>query len=92
MNVGSIQKPVGSLEILVHLYRNDKATITNLINDARLCQRTTYSALTNLLDQRLISKETTNGFPICKYYKLTQKGHTVAMHLDTIERVLAIEG
>jgi predicted transcriptional regulator len=91
MNVASIQKPVGSLEILVHLYRRDRATITNLIKEAKLNQRTTYSALSSLMSQELICQETSNGFPICKYYRLTEKGEDIAIHLDTIEKILTIE-
>ena len=88
MNIKNLQKPVGSLEILVHLHRNDKATITQLINKAGLNQRTTYSALGKLLEQELICHEESNGFPVCKYYELTDKGKPVAKHLDTVDKLL----
>ncbi len=88
MNVGTIGKPVGSLDILVHLLRNEKATVTNLITDAGLNQRTTYSAISSLLEQNLICQEVDNGFPVCKYYKLTNRGKAIAVHLDTIDGLL----
>ena len=49
--IGTLEKPIGTLKILVHLHNNEKATITNLIKDVRLNQRTTYSALEQLSTQ-----------------------------------------
>jgi len=88
MKIGNIQKPVGSLEILVHLHRNEKATITDLITKADLNQRTAYSALSKLQEQNLIKQKVGNGFPQHKYYGLTRKGRVVAGHLDTVDRLL----
>jgi predicted transcriptional regulator len=90
-NIGAIGKPVGTLEILVHLYRAQKVTVTNLIKDAGLNQRTAYSALSNLLDKDLVCQEIGDGFPICKYYSLTRKGKTIAGHLDTVDKLLVEE-
>jgi len=89
MKISCIQKPVGSLEILVHLHRNEKATISNLISEAGLNQRTTYSALARLQNLGLVSQKVVGEFPVSKYYGLTRKGKMVAMHLDTIEGMLA---
>ncbi|MCK5024389.1 MAG: winged helix-turn-helix transcriptional regulator [Thermoplasmata archaeon] len=88
MNIKKLQKPVCSLEILVHLHRNEKATITQLIKQGELNQRTTYSALGKLLDQELICHEESNGFPVCKYYELTDKGKPVAKHLNAVDKLL----
>lgn len=88
MKIGSIEKPVGSLGILVHLHRNEKATVTNLIKDAGLNQITTYSALTKLQKQGLIHQEVATGFPLSKYYKLTGKGKKIAEHLEEIDNML----
>ena len=87
-NIKNLQKPVGSLEILVHLHRNKKATITQLITQAGMNQRTTYSALDKLLEQQLISIEMSAGFPVHKYYGLTEKGKPIARHLNTVDKLL----
>lgn len=87
-NIGAIGKPVGTLEILVHLYRAQKATVTNLIRDAGLNQRTAYSALSNLLDHDLVCQEISDRFPLSKYYALTKRGKAVAGHLATVEKLL----
>ena len=89
--IGALEKPVGSLQILVHLHKNEKATITNLIKDAELNQRTTYSALDSLQAQGLVCQEKTNGFPISKYYKLTEKGNKVAEQLGVVALMLVGE-
>jgi len=72
--IGHLEKPVGTLQILVHLYNNKKATITSLIRNEQLNQRTTYSALSKLQKSGLIFQEESMGFPVCKYYFLTEKG------------------
>ncbi len=88
MNINTIGKPVGSLEILVHLHRNDKTTVTNLIKEEGLNQRTTYSAISSLLEQELICLEVDKGFPVCKYYMLTKRGKAIAGHLDSVDRLI----
>jgi len=90
-NIKNIQKPVGSLEILVHLHRNKKATITELITQGGMNQRTTYSALGKLQEHQLISVEMSGGFPVCKYYELTDKGKPVAKHLSAVDKLLLPE-
>ncbi len=88
MNIRNIGKPRGTLEILVHLHRNEKTTITWLIRDVGLNQRTTYSAIENLQSQKLITQKVGNGFPVYKYYKLTKKGKGIAEHLDQVDNLL----
>ena len=89
MNIKQIQKPAGSLEILVHLHRNKKATVTQLIHDAGLNQRSTYSALDKLTAQNLIRQDVSRGrFPLAKYYELTDKGKPVARGLNRVDKLL----
>lgn len=87
--LAAIEKPVGSMKILLYLHRNQKATITNLLRRENLNQRTTYSALGNLQKHGLISQVETIEFPICKYYFLTDKGKRVAKQLDAVASSLA---
>ena len=72
----------------MHLHRNKKATITELVSLAGLNQRTTYSALDRLLEQDLISHEMSGEFPIYKYYELTTRGKPIARHLNTVDKLL----
>ena len=86
--LGKLEKPVGTMKILVHLRNNEKTTITKLLKAENLNQRTTYSALDKLQSQGLIFQEESLGFPVCKYYFLTDKGHEVAQHLEVVASAL----
>ena len=77
------------MKILLYLHRHEKATITNLLKRQKLNQRTTYSALGKLQEEGLVFQETGMGFPIYKYYFLTDKGKVVAEQLDMVATVLA---
>jgi DNA-binding MarR family transcriptional regulator len=84
-----IEKPVGSMKILMYLHQHDKATITNLLRRQNLNQRTTYSALGKLQKEGLIIQKNSMGFPVCKYYFLTDKGRAVAEQLFVVASTLA---
>lgn len=87
--LSTLEKPVGSMKILLYLHRHEKATITNLLKKQNLNQRTTYSALGKLQNEGLVFQEESMGFPLCKYYFLTDKGKVVAEQLDMVAAVLA---
>jgi len=91
MAIGNIEKPMGSLKILVHLFKNEKSTITTMLKEIDLNQRTAYAALKKLSSEELIDVEINTGFPIRKYYKLTSKGKRVANHLQKVDSLLGIE-
>ena len=88
-NIGLLEKPVGTMKILVHIHRNEKTTITGLLKNEQLNQRTTYSALEKLQERGLIFQEESLGFPLCKYYFLTDKGKEVAKKLELVAGALA---
>ena len=86
--LSAIEKPVGSMKILLYLYQHEKTTITNLLKREQLNQRTTYSALGKLQKEGLVFQEESMGFPLCKYYFLTDKGKVVAQQLDRVASIL----
>ena len=88
MTIEDIEKPVGSLKILVHLFRNEQSTITTMLKEADLNQRTAYAALRKLSDEELIEAEISAGFPVRKYYRLTPKGKGIANHLAKVDSML----
>ena len=90
-SLDSLQKPAGTMKILAYLHNKEKATITNLINDADLNQKTTYSALEKLQDCELVCMEKSTGFPVYKYYMLTEKGKKVAEKVGALAYVLSGE-
>ncbi len=82
MSLKFIQKPTGQLQILVYLYKNEKASDKFIKHGIGLNPKTAASALTNLVNLKLI-RELSN-----KNYKLTKKGKQVAEHLDRIEKLM----
>ncbi len=82
MSLKSIQKPAGQLQILVYLYINEKAPDKFIRHRIGLNPKTAASALTNLVNLKLI-RELSN-----ENYKLTKKGKQVAEHLDRIEELM----
>ena len=84
-----LEKPVGTMKILVHLHLNEKATITGLLKSESLNQRTTYSALEKLQKEGLIFQKDSTGFPLSKHYFLTSKGKIVAKQLKKVAGTLA---
>jgi predicted transcriptional regulator len=88
MAISNIEKPVGSLKILIYLFHNEKSTITTMLKDNDMNQRTAYAAIKNLVGEDLITSEVNIGFPVRKYYKLTLKGKTIATHLDKVDCLL----
>ena len=81
-NNAILEKPVETMMILVHLYQNEKTTITQLLKDERLNQQTSYSALVKLQKEGLVIQKEKQGFPLYKYYLLTEKGKIVAEKLE----------
>ncbi len=81
------KKPVGALEILIHLHKK-KATVSNLVRDVELNQRSVNITLSNLVAQQLVYQDGTEGLNVNRYYKLTEKGKEIAEHLNVAEYFL----
>ncbi len=90
-DIGTVEKPAGTLKILAHLNKHEKATVTSLIEDVNLSQTTAHSALDRLLNKGLICQEATDSFPMCEYYMLTHKGCKVAKNLQKMAYLIAQE-
>ncbi len=81
MTLRSIQKPTGQIQILVFLFRNEKAPDKFIRHRIGLNPHTAASALTNLVNLKLIRKLSNEN------YKLTKKGKQVAEHLDQVDKL-----
>ena len=87
MSLADLEKR-GALQILAHLYREEKATITQLRKTIKAAVNTIYSALWVLERIGLVMHKEDEGFPRTIYYMLTEKGRRVAELLAQIEAIL----
>lgn len=84
-----LEKPTGTLTILLHLARNRETTISVLIREVGMNQRTAYSALRKLLSLNLILVEVESSFPRTrKVYRLTDRGASLATLLKAADMMM----
>jgi DNA-binding MarR family transcriptional regulator len=78
-----LEKPVGCIEALVMAYRNNGVTITNLIKDAGMSQKTAYSSLHKLMELGLLRdvEDRENGRKVRRYFP-KERAERLAMYLD----------
>ncbi|MFQ6129068.1 MAG: hypothetical protein ACE5QW_09230 [Thermoplasmata archaeon] len=84
-----LEKPTGTLTILLHLARKKETTISVLIREVGMNQRTAYSALRKLLSLNLILVEVESSFPRTrKVYWLTDRGASLATLLKAADAIM----
>lgn len=88
MILDTIQKPTGTLDILVYLSRKGPSDITTIVKDLGTNTKTFYSAARRLLSLGLVFERTERGFPVRVFYDLTYKGERTVKHLLPLEKVI----
>ena len=91
MRIAEIEKRA-ALQVLVYLYKNERATITEFRKHLRASLSTIYTAIERLGRLNLIKQTRDNTFPFSLYYELTPLGQRVAEKLAEIETILAERG
>ncbi|MEM2079418.1 MAG: helix-turn-helix transcriptional regulator [Nitrososphaerota archaeon] len=74
--------------VLVYLSKNDKCTVSDILNKGDFSQTSLYNALRKLKDAGLIQEELEKEFPRRRLISLTDKGRKVAEKLEEIEQIL----
>ena len=88
MRIAEIEKRA-ALQVLVYLYKNERATITEFRKHLRASLSTIYTAIERLGRLNLIKQTRDNTFPFSLYYELTPLGRKVAELLARVEELLA---
>ena len=88
MHIAEMEKRA-ALQVLVYLYKNERATITELRKHLKASLSTIYTALERLGRLNLIKQTKGESFPFSLYYELTPLGREVAELLARIEELLA---
>lgn len=85
--------PVGSLSILVHIYRKGSTSLTEARKELGLCWYSATTAFKRLTHRGLISFGKRKAFRrTTKEYKLTEEGERIVRYLDTIDMALEWKG
>jgi predicted ArsR family transcriptional regulator len=83
--------PVGSLAILIKIYKEGFTTISDLREEDGMCGNTAYSALDSLTKSGLILQEIESEFPrTVKKYKLTEDGAYLGKILDLADIAMTL--
>jgi DNA-binding MarR family transcriptional regulator len=78
-----------ALRIILHLYKEEKASRTDLRKNIDASIAAIYNALPKLRNLGLIEETKEEAFPFTVVVTLTKKGKKVASHLSEIEKILA---
>jgi len=90
MSLAELEKRA-ALQILSFLYKNNKATRTELRDNVEASLSAIYSTLPILMKLGLIEEKTLGEFPFSVVISLTKKGKKIALHLVEIENLLKIK-
>ncbi len=83
MNIQDLEKPVGCIEALAAAHRNGSVTVTDLIRNIGMSQKTAYSSLEKLMELELLNcEDCKEGGRIVRRYSTTEKADRVAMYLN----------
>jgi DNA-binding IclR family transcriptional regulator len=83
MNIQDLEKPVGCIEALAAAHRNGSVTVTDLIRNMGMSQKTAYSSLEKLMELKLLDcEECKEGGRIVRRYSSTDRADKLAMYLD----------
>lgn len=83
-----IQKPSGTLDILMYLSRKGATNATTIIKELRVCRKTFYSAVDRLKSLGLVFEKTKKGWPTRVFYQLTYVGEETIRYLEPLEKIL----
>ena len=84
-----IQKPVGTLDLLLSLHYSGRTNVTAIISTLRMSKDTFYRALRRLESLGYVGDEREIGYPPYRYVKLTQEGEALACTLVPVANKLA---
>ena len=88
MNGLELLEQTSACRALVYLLKNNRSTISEILNKGDFSQTSLYNALRKLRDAGLIQEELEQEFPRRRLISLTEKGKKVAEKLEEIEEEL----
>jgi len=86
---GLVEKPVGTLDLLVYLLRHGRTSMNTIQADTGMGKETFYRAVDRLKSLGFVYQEEETGFPTHVYLGLTRTGESVARALLPVADLLA---
>lgn len=83
-----IQKPAGTLDILVYLSKKGASDVTTILRDLGMYTKTFYSAAERLKSLGLVFERKETGWPTRVFYELTYKGEEAVKYLLPLEGIV----
>jgi tetratricopeptide (TPR) repeat protein len=83
-----IQKPSGTLDLLMYLSEKGASDVTTILKDLGMYTNTFYSAADRLKSLGLAFERTETGWPTRVFYELTYKGEEAAKDLIPLKETL----
>jgi DNA-binding IclR family transcriptional regulator len=85
LNIQELEKPVGCIEAMAAAHRNSGITITDLIRNVGMSQKTAYSSLEKLMDLNLLKcEDLVEGGRTVRRYSTKANAEKLAMYLDAV--------
>lgn len=85
MNIQELEKPVGCIETMAAAHRSGGVTITDLIRNVGMSQKTAYSSLEKLMGLDLLKcEDLMEGGRTVRRYSTSERAETLAMYLDAV--------
>lgn len=84
-----LQKPVGTLDLLLYLYRHGRTMVSTIVSETGMHRETFYSAADRLKSLGFAYEQSEIGFPVHVFLGLTRQGAEVARDLLPLEARLA---
>ena len=73
-----LQRPAGTLDVLLYLFRHQKAPASEILSDTGIAKETFYRIVERLKSYAYVFEEEQVGFPTYVYFRLTKAGEAVA--------------
>ncbi len=89
MSFELLQKPVGTLDLLLYLLRHGKTAVTTILSDTGMNKATFYDAAERLRSLGFAYEDKQTGYPTYVYWGLTRAGEGLARTLGPAAELIS---
>ncbi len=89
MSLDLLLRPVGTLDLLLYLFRHGKTGVSTILSDTGRNHDTLYASANRLRDLGFAYEDKQTGYPTYVYWGLTREGEAMARALGPVADLLA---